>query len=104
MIVIAFAVVVIRRAMDGAIEWSKVGKGFLPLDIPTDKRGVTIVIAAFSAVVGNQFHVSVSLHAAGAPLGARAQGTVPVRPDHRHSSALLPHYFAYHYRRRFHHL
>lgn len=52
MIVIAFAVVVIRRAMDGAIEWSKVGKGFLPLDIPTDKHGATIVIAAFSAVVG----------------------------------------------------
>jgi hypothetical protein len=52
MIVIAFAVVVIRRSIDGGIEWSKVGKGFLPLDIPTDKRGVTIVIAAFSAVVG----------------------------------------------------
>ncbi len=52
MIVITFAVVVIRRSIDGGIEWTKVGKGFLPLHIPTDIRGVTIVIAAFSAVVG----------------------------------------------------
>ncbi|MHC4637337.1 MAG: divalent metal cation transporter [Planctomycetota bacterium] len=52
MIIITFAIVVVRRTMDGAIEWSRVCKGFLPLDIPKDKRGVSIVVAAFSAVVG----------------------------------------------------
>jgi hypothetical protein len=52
MIIISFAVVVIRRAWDGGIEWDKVGKGFLPLEIPTDKKGVSIVMAAFAAVVG----------------------------------------------------
>ncbi|MHC4679390.1 MAG: divalent metal cation transporter [Planctomycetota bacterium] len=52
MIVITFAVVVFRRAIDGDIQWSKVFKGFLPLQIPTDKRGVSIVMAAFAAVVG----------------------------------------------------
>ena len=52
MIIISFAVVVIRRAWDGGIEWGKVGRGFLPLEIPTDKKGVSIVMAAFAAVVG----------------------------------------------------
>jgi Mn2+/Fe2+ NRAMP family transporter len=52
MIIIAFAVVVFRRAIDGDIQWSKVFKGFVPLQIPTDKRGVSIVMAAFAAVVG----------------------------------------------------
>jgi len=37
---------------DGAIQWHAVGKGFLPFHIPTDKRQVAIVMAAFSAVVG----------------------------------------------------
>lgn len=52
MIIIAFAVVVVRRAVEGGIEWTKVLKGFLPLEIPRDKRGVSIVMAAFAAVVG----------------------------------------------------
>jgi len=52
MIIVAFAIVVIRRAIDGSIEWPKVLKGFLPLEIPTDTRGVSIVMAAFAAVVG----------------------------------------------------
>jgi manganese transport protein len=52
MIIVTFAIVVIRRAADGGIEWQKVLKGFLPLKIPTDKRGVSIVMAAFAAVVG----------------------------------------------------
>jgi len=51
-ITIVFAVVVIRRAIYGGIEWGKVFKGFLPLHIPTDKHGVSIVMAAFAAVVG----------------------------------------------------
>jgi len=52
MIIAAFSIVVIRRAMDGGIEWSKVFKGFLPLEIPTDRRGVSVVMAAFGAAVG----------------------------------------------------
>ena len=52
MIIVTFAIVVVRRAIDGGIEWGKVLKGFLPLEIPTDKRGVSIVMAAFAAVVG----------------------------------------------------
>jgi len=52
MIVIAFAAVVIRRALGGHIQWAKVFKGFLPLDIPTDKRGVSVVMAAFGAAIG----------------------------------------------------
>jgi manganese transport protein len=52
MMVLAFATVVFRRAWDGAIDFGRVGKGFLPLGIPTDKRGFSIVAAAFSAVVG----------------------------------------------------
>jgi Mn2+/Fe2+ NRAMP family transporter len=51
-IIVTFAIVVIRRAVDGGIEWRKVLKGFLPLEIPTDKKGVSIVMAAFAAVVG----------------------------------------------------
>jgi len=52
MITITFAVVVIRRAFSGGIEWAKVLKGFLPLEIPKDRRGVSIVMASFSAAVG----------------------------------------------------
>jgi len=52
MIIVTFAIVVIRRAVDGGIEWRKVARGFLPLELPTDKQGVSIVMAAFAAVVG----------------------------------------------------
>ncbi len=52
LIVVAFAAVVLRRAWDGAIDFGKVARGFLPLSLPTDKRGFAIVAAAFSAVVG----------------------------------------------------
>jgi len=51
-IIIVFAFVVIRRAIGGGIEWGKVLKGFVPTKIPSDKRGVSIVMAAFAAVVG----------------------------------------------------
>ena len=51
-IIIAFATVLVRGAMAGNIEWGKMFKGFLPLYIPTDERGVTQVMAAFSAAVG----------------------------------------------------
>jgi len=52
MIILAFLVVIIRRAIDGGMEWAKLFKGFLPLYIPTDVRGVSIVMAAFSAATG----------------------------------------------------
>jgi Mn2+/Fe2+ NRAMP family transporter len=52
MIILAFTIVIVRRAIEGGIEWGKLFKGFLPLYIPTDKRGVSIVMAAFSAATG----------------------------------------------------
>ena len=52
MIILAFLVVVVRRAMAGGIEWARVFKGFLPLNIPMDRRGVSIVMAAFGAAIG----------------------------------------------------
>lgn len=52
LVIVAFALVVIRRAFAGGIEWSKLFKGFLPLELPTNRRGVSVVAAAFSAAVG----------------------------------------------------
>lgn len=52
MIVLAFALVVLRRGLGGHIEWSKVLKGFLPLDIPTNPREVSVVMAGFGAAIG----------------------------------------------------
>jgi Mn2+/Fe2+ NRAMP family transporter len=52
MIILAFGVVVVRRAIDGGMQWAKMLRGFLPLYIPTDARGVSIVMAAFSAATG----------------------------------------------------
>jgi len=52
MIIVAFSVVIIRRSIDGSMQWSKLFKGFLPVYLPTDRRGVSIVMAAFSAATG----------------------------------------------------
>lgn len=52
MIILAFLIVIGRAAMSGGIEWGSLFKGFLPLHIPTDRRGVSIVMAAFSASTG----------------------------------------------------
>jgi len=52
MIIIAFLVVIVRSAISGNIQWGKLFKGFLPLYIPTDRRGASIVMAAFSAATG----------------------------------------------------
>lgn len=61
-IIFAFATVVIISAFSGdGIEWSAVGKGFIPFwvndgqmvwNIPTDTRGISIFIASFSAAIG----------------------------------------------------
>ena len=52
MIIVAFTIVIVRRAIEGGVEWGKLFKGFLPLYVPTDPRGVSIVMAAFSAATG----------------------------------------------------
>ncbi len=52
MIVLAFTIVIVRRALDGGVQWGKLFKGFLPLYVPADRRGVSIVMAAFSASTG----------------------------------------------------
>ncbi len=52
MIVAAFAAVVFRNTLDGRIRWGEVLRGFLPLYVPTDKRGVSTLMAAFGAAVG----------------------------------------------------
>lgn len=52
MIILAFAVVVLRSAAAGRIEWGKLFRGFLPLYIPTDPAGITKVMAGLGAAVG----------------------------------------------------
>jgi Mn2+/Fe2+ NRAMP family transporter len=52
MIIFTFALVIIRRAINGGVEWGKIFKGFLPLYVPTDKQGISIIMAAFGASVG----------------------------------------------------
>ena len=52
LIVLAFVLVIVRCSLAGKIAWSEVGKGLLPLYLPTDAVGVTTVMAAFGAAVG----------------------------------------------------
>jgi Mn2+/Fe2+ NRAMP family transporter len=52
LIILAFAVVIARSTAAGKIEWGKVLKGFLPLRIPTDAKGIETVMAALSAAIG----------------------------------------------------
>ncbi|MCF8379786.1 MAG: divalent metal cation transporter [Bacteroidales bacterium] len=61
-IIFSFAtVVIISSFSENGIEWGKVFRGFVPFsftdhginwNIPTDKRGISILIASFSAAVG----------------------------------------------------
>jgi Mn2+/Fe2+ NRAMP family transporter len=52
MIILAFLVVVVRGAMAGRVEWSKLFSGFFPLYVPDDPVGVTKIMGAFGASVG----------------------------------------------------
>ena len=52
MIILAFLIVIYKAARRGGMEWGALFKGFLPLHVPTDRRGVSIVMAAFSASTG----------------------------------------------------
>ncbi len=51
-IIVSFTIVIIRSAMLGKVEWGKVLKGFLPLKIPTDAKGIETVMGAFGAAIG----------------------------------------------------
>jgi Mn2+/Fe2+ NRAMP family transporter len=52
LIIVAFAVVIVRSTIAGRIEWGKVLKGFLPLHIPTDPKGIETLMAALGAAIG----------------------------------------------------
>ncbi len=52
LIILAFAVVIVRSTLEGKVAWLEVLKGFLPLYIPTDARGIEVVMSAFGASVG----------------------------------------------------
>jgi len=52
LILICFLVVIVRASMDGKVNWMGVIKGFIPSGIPTDRYGVTTVMAAFGSAVG----------------------------------------------------
>jgi len=52
LIIAAFAIVIARSTIDGRIEWGRVARGFLPLRIPTDAKGIETVMAALSAAIG----------------------------------------------------
>jgi hypothetical protein len=52
MIILAFLIVIYKAVRRGGMEWGALFKGFLPLHVPTDRRGVSIVMAAFSAATG----------------------------------------------------
>jgi Mn2+/Fe2+ NRAMP family transporter len=52
LIILAFAVVIVRGTIAGRIEWGKVARGFLPLRIPTDPQGIETLMAALGAAIG----------------------------------------------------
>lgn len=52
LIIAAFAVVIVRSTLAGRIEWGKVARGFLPLRIPTDPKGIETLMAALGAAIG----------------------------------------------------
>lgn len=67
LIIVAFALVVLRQGFVGRIQWTKVLRGFLPLELPATRQGVSVVIGAFGAAVGinSTFLLSYSLLARG---------------------------------------
>ncbi len=52
LIIFCFLFIVIRNSLTDTINWSEVFKGFISFKIPTDKAGVTVMMAAFSATIG----------------------------------------------------
>jgi Mn2+/Fe2+ NRAMP family transporter len=52
LVLLAFAVVVIRLTIDGRIDWARVGRGFVGFHVPGDKKGMVTLMGALSAAVG----------------------------------------------------
>ena len=52
LIISCFLLVVIVQIYTKGIEWKRIFSGFFSFYIPTDKRGVTLMMATFSATVG----------------------------------------------------
>jgi Mn2+/Fe2+ NRAMP family transporter len=52
MIILAFALVVIRASANGQVQWDAVIAGYLPRSLPSDSAGVTTIMAALGTAVG----------------------------------------------------
>lgn len=52
LIIFSFLFVILIQTFTKGIEWVKVFKGFFSFYFPTDKRGVTLMMATYSATVG----------------------------------------------------
>ncbi len=52
LIISSFLFVILIQSFTKGIEWMKVFKGFFSFYLPTDKRGVTLMMATYSATVG----------------------------------------------------
>ncbi len=50
-IIFCFLFIVIERTLAKKIQWGMVFKGFLPLYLPVDKRGITLIMGALSATM-----------------------------------------------------
>ena len=51
-VLLAFAVVVVRLTIDGRIDWGKVARGYAGFHMPKDAKGFTTLMGALSAAVG----------------------------------------------------
>lgn len=52
LIIFCFLFIVVNRALNGSIHFGEILKGFVSFRIPTDKAGVSVMMAAFSAAMG----------------------------------------------------
>ncbi len=52
LVIVAFLWMVISASLQGQINWGDVLAGYVPTSLPTDKQGVTIVMAALGSAVG----------------------------------------------------
>lgn len=51
-IIVAFAIVIVRSTIAGRVPWGRVMRGFLPVSIPTDAKGIETLMAALGAAIG----------------------------------------------------
>ncbi|MDD4294912.1 MAG: divalent metal cation transporter [Candidatus Omnitrophica bacterium] len=52
LILISFSIVVLRAAFLNNINWKELISGFIPFNIPTDKRSITLIMGAFGSAAG----------------------------------------------------